>query len=136
MPDEELMLASHPIIGFVPTSDLAVAEAFYHRTLGLPIAERNPFALVLSAPGGSSIRCIQAPPFKPQPFTVLGWEVPDLPAAAAALLQAGIEPILYPHFEQDEQGIWTAPGGDQVLWFHDPEGNVLSLSQHVRKASA
>lgn len=26
-------------------------------------------------------------------------------------------------------GVWTTPGGDQVAWFHDPDGNVLSLTQ-------
>jgi len=25
----------------------------------------------------------------------------------------------------------TAPGGDKVAWFKDPDGNVLSLSEHV-----
>ena len=29
------------------------------------------------------------------------------------------------------------PGGDaQVLWFNDPSGNVLSLSEHMGKAQA
>jgi hypothetical protein len=29
----------------------------------------------------------------------------------------------------DERGVWTTPGGDQVLWFRDPDGNVLSLTR-------
>ena len=29
---------------------------------------------------------------------------------------------------QDDLGIWTASGGDQVAWFHDPDGNTLSLT--------
>jgi len=32
-------------------------------------------------------------------------------------------------FEQDELGIWTAPGGSKVAWFKDPDGNVLSLTE-------
>ena len=32
-------------------------------------------------------------------------------------------------FEQDDDGVWTAPGGDCVAWFADPDGNVLSFSQ-------
>ena len=32
--------------------------------------------------------------------------------------------------EQDDAGVWAAPGGAQVAWFHDPDGNVLSLTQH------
>jgi hypothetical protein len=30
---------------------------------------------------------------------------------------------------QDESGVWTTPGGDQVAWFTDPDGNTLSLTQ-------
>jgi len=48
---------------------------------------------------------------------------------------AKIEPILYPHFKQDEDGAWTAPGGGMVAWFHDPDGNVLSLSQPAEAAN-
>jgi predicted enzyme related to lactoylglutathione lyase len=32
--------------------------------------------------------------------------------------------------QQDERGIWNAPGGARVAWFNDPDGNVLSVSQH------
>jgi predicted enzyme related to lactoylglutathione lyase len=31
--------------------------------------------------------------------------------------------------EVDHAGIWTAPGGDRVAWFEDPDGNLLSLTQ-------
>ena len=45
------------------------------------------------------------------------------------LLEKGVEPVRYPHFEQDALGIWSAPGGARVFWFHDADGNLLSLSQ-------
>lgn len=32
---------------------------------------------------------------------------------------------------QDDLGIWTAPNGARVAWFKDPDGNTLSISQHV-----
>ena len=28
-----------------------------------------------------------------------------------------------------QNGVWTAPGGDKIAWFADPDGNVLSLTQ-------
>jgi hypothetical protein len=37
----------------------------------------------------------------------------------------------YGFMEQDARGIWAVPGGDKVAWFKDPDGNVLSVSQHV-----
>lgn len=33
-------------------------------------------------------------------------------------------------FEQDERGIWRTPAGGKVAWFHDPDGNLLSVSFH------
>ncbi len=125
------MLAQAALIGFIPVTDFALAESFFSGCLGLPVVGRDPFALVLSAGYGIMIRCVQAGDFKPQPFTILGWEVPDLRAAAAGLIAAGIEPLRFSWFEQDAQGLWTAPGGDQVVWFKDPFGNTLSLSQHA-----
>ena len=35
----------------------------------------------------------------------------------------------YPSMEQNEAGVWVAPGGTRVVWFKDPDGNLLSLSQ-------
>jgi hypothetical protein len=32
---------------------------------------------------------------------------------------------------QDDQDVWTTPSGDLVCWFHDPDLNVLSLTQLV-----
>jgi hypothetical protein len=35
--------------------------------------------------------------------------------------------------DQDERGIWTAPGGAKVAWFKDPDGNTLSVSEHPER---
>jgi hypothetical protein len=37
--------------------------------------------------------------------------------------------LRYDGVDQDDDGVWTTPGGDQVAWFADPDGNVLSLTQ-------
>jgi hypothetical protein len=34
--------------------------------------------------------------------------------------------------DQDENVIWTTPGGDKVAWFADPDDNTLSLTQFPR----
>jgi hypothetical protein len=36
----------------------------------------------------------------------------------------------YEWMKQDERGIWTSPTGARVAWFKDPDGNILSLSEH------
>jgi len=37
--------------------------------------------------------------------------------------------VRYEGLEQDRSGVWTTLNGDQIAWFTDPDGNVLSLTQ-------
>jgi uncharacterized protein with WD repeat len=39
--------------------------------------------------------------------------------------------VRYGFFKQDDLGIWTAPNGDKIAWFKDPDGNTLSVSEHI-----
>jgi hypothetical protein len=57
--------------------------------------------------------------------------VSGIEKVAAALQERGVNFERFGFFEQDELGIWTAPTGDKVAWFQDPDGNILSVSEHV-----
>jgi hypothetical protein len=46
------------------------------------------------------------------------------------LQKKGVRLERFPGLDQDELGVWSAPGGAKVAWFKDPDGNTLSLSQH------
>ena len=122
------MLGSRKIVALVPTKNAKKARSFYEGVLGLRFVSEDKFALVLDA-NGIMLRVTKVPEFKPQPFTILGWEVPDIAQAVSSLGEKGV------HFEdyglrgQDAQGIWSAPGGAKVAWFQDVDGNVLSLTQ-------
>jgi catechol 2,3-dioxygenase-like lactoylglutathione lyase family enzyme len=125
------MLGSIDIVAFVPTNDSARARAFYEGVLGLRFVKDDGFALVLDA-NGIMVRVAKAPPpFMPAPFTILGWQVTEIEKVAEALQAKGVVFERFGFFEQDKLGIWTAPSGDKVAWFKDPDGNILSLSQHV-----
>ena len=100
-------------------------------TLGLPLVEDAPFALVFAA-GETMLRVQKVAGLTPQPFTALGWHVDDLAETVAALVRRG---VVFQHFEgvqQDEAGIWTTPSGDRIAWFKDPDGNLLSLTEFNR----
>ena len=124
------MLGTRKIVAFVATTDYEKARAFYEGVLGLRFVKNDGFAMVLDA-NGVALRISKAPGFTPAQFTVLGWEVPDIAAAARELAARGAILERWGFFEQDALGIWTAPTGDKVAWFTDPDGNVLSISQHV-----
>lgn len=124
-----MSLASYNIIGFVPTSDSARARSFYEGVLGLRFIEDDGFALVLEA-NGHMIRVAKMGAFTPAPYTILGWEVPAIEQVVEELTAKGVAFHRYGLPGQDEQGIWASPSGSKVAWFSDPDGNVLSVSQH------
>jgi catechol 2,3-dioxygenase-like lactoylglutathione lyase family enzyme len=124
------MLGSIDIVAFVPTKDTEKARAFYEGVLGLRFLKDDGFALVLDA-NGIMVRVAKAPQFMPAPFTILGWQVTDIEKIVAALQAKGVQFERFGFFEQDALGIWTAPTGDKVAWFKDPDGNILSVSQHI-----
>jgi catechol 2,3-dioxygenase-like lactoylglutathione lyase family enzyme len=123
------MFGSTNIVAFVPTKDAEKAKAFYVDVLGLRFIKDDGFAMVLDA-NGIMVRVARAQ-FTPAQFTILGWQVKNIEKTAAGLQEKGVRFERFGFFEQDALGIWTAPTGDKVAWFRDPDGNVLSVSQHV-----
>lgn len=124
------MLSSGKMVGFVPTTDPKRARDFYEGRLGFEFVSDDQFALVVRA--GENMVRIAKGKFTPAPFTVLGWEVTNIEEEVRALVARGVVFEKYPFVADQQTGIWVAPGGDKVAWFKDPDGNVLSLSQHVK----
>ncbi len=123
------MLADNPIIGFITTTDADRARSFYVDTLKLQFVEDDQFAIVVRT-RGSAIRIARTASFTPAQHTVLGWEVQDIATSVRELTEAGVAFLRYSFLQQDDHGIWNSPSGARVAWFNDPDGNVLSLSQH------
>jgi hypothetical protein len=91
--------------------------------------EEPPFALVFEA-NGIMLRLGMAKELPPAHGTVLGWQVPEISATVKSLGQVGVRFEHYQGMDQDELGIWTSPTGAKVAWFKDPDGNILSISEH------
>ncbi|HEY7946516.1 MAG TPA: VOC family protein [Acidimicrobiales bacterium] len=122
------MLEENDIVAFVATTDLSRARAFYGDTLGLNLIDDNPYACAFDA-HGTTLRVSLVGEATIAPYTVLGWSVPDVDAAVRALVSRGVALERFEAMEQDDLGVWLAPGGARVAWFKDPDGNVLSVSQ-------
>jgi catechol 2,3-dioxygenase-like lactoylglutathione lyase family enzyme len=125
------MLTSSKLTAFVGVRDPDRARAFYRDTLGLAlVSEELPFALVFDA-SGTMLRVTVVPQVVAAPYTVLGWRVADIAETVKTLQQGGVHFERFPGLnDQHELGIWTAPGGTQIAWFKDPDGNLLSIAQH------
>ena len=118
------------VVTFLLTRNPEAATGFYRDTLGLTFLRDDGFALVFDM-NGVMLRISRVKDFTPAQSTVLGWECADIAVRLDELAARG---VVFERFEgmgQDERGIATFPGGDRVAWFKDPDGNVLSLSQHA-----
>jgi catechol 2,3-dioxygenase-like lactoylglutathione lyase family enzyme len=116
------------LIAFVATRDPIRAKAFYRDTLGLELVSEDQFALVFDV-AGTMLRVARVQELTPAPYTVLGWEVPDIAAVINTLQQGGVSFERHPGMQQDELGIWNSPSGARVAWFKDPDGNTLSVTE-------
>lgn len=123
------MLGTAAPVCFVLSADMARARHFYSDVLGLVETGEDPFAVSYDL-AGTRMRLTQVDGHQPGPHTVLGWAVTDIAATIDGLATKGVSCAIYEGFGQDARGIWTDPGsGTKIAWFHDPEGNNLSLTQ-------
>jgi catechol 2,3-dioxygenase-like lactoylglutathione lyase family enzyme len=130
MMTNESILGKSKLVAFVATTDFARARAFYEGVLGLSLAEdESPFALVFNA-RGTMLRVTNVGKHTPADFTVLGWDVESIDATAQKLADAGIPLLRFPGINDvTPSAIWDAPSGARVAWFHDPDCNVLSVTE-------
>lgn len=122
------MLANKKLKAFIPTAKPTEAKTFYKDILGLKLLSEDDYALEFDA-NGTLLRIAIVQELKPQAFTVLGWNVDNISSTIQALNSKNVFCIKYDSMEQDNLGVWTSPGGSKVAWFHDPDGNVLSLTE-------
>ena len=118
------------LTAFLPTVNPGKAKEFYQNVMGLVFLSEDGHGLEFDS-NGTTLRVTLVQSFIPHPFTVLGWDVENINSSVIELAKKGVLFEKYDFLKQDEVGVWTAPGGTQVAWFKDPDGNLLSLSQHV-----
>ena len=118
------------LIAFLLTKNPEAALKFYRDVLGLTFLRDDGFALVFES-NGVMLRIGKMQEFTPAQNTVLGWESDDIESTVRFLQLKGVTFERYRNMHQDALEICTFPNGDKVAWFKDPDGNVLSVSQHV-----
>ena len=123
------MLVNEKIKAFVPTVQPEQAKLFYRDVLGLEFLSEDPYALEFQA-GATLLRIAVVRELTPHPFTALGWDVGDIKMTIRGLNSKEVFCEQFEFLEQDELGIWSAPGGAKVAWFKDSDGNLLSLTEY------
>ena len=124
------MLANATITTLLGTVKAEAAKAFYQDVLGLKFLTDDSYAMVFEGKN-THIRVSRVPVVSPTQYAVLGFTVEDIEKSIDDLRAKGVIFARFGFFVQDERGIWTAPDGTKVAWFHDPDLNMLSLVQHA-----
>jgi catechol 2,3-dioxygenase-like lactoylglutathione lyase family enzyme len=122
------MTGNKKLQAFVSTTNAEKAKSFYRDCLGLPLVSEDEYAVEFEE-NGTLLRVSIVRELKPQPFTVLGWNVDDIASAIKSLNDQDIFCEKYEFLEQNDLGIWTSPNGSKVAWFKDPDGNILSFTE-------
>jgi predicted enzyme related to lactoylglutathione lyase len=122
------MLNESNVVTFVATAKPDSAKSFYEQTLGLRLVADDAFAIVFDA-NGIMLRVQKVEKHTAPNYTVLGWDVADIHASVKELSSKGVTCERYQWLEQDDSGVWTSPSGGKIVWFKDPDGNILSLTQ-------
>ncbi len=122
------MLGTSELIAFVGVTNVDVSTSFYRDTLGLKVVDSGAGHCVLDS-DGSLLRLTLIANLINVEYTVVGWKVSQIEETAAELSARGVIFQQFDGIEQDERGIWTAPNGDRVAWFVDPDANILSITQ-------
>lgn len=130
--EDRAMSVLHNMVGFLTTTDTARSKAFFADVLQFPLIDEDDWGMTFNA-NGSQLRVAKANEFTPAQGTVLGWNVIDIHAAVRELTVHGVhfEQYNLPYMLQDSHGVWDTGTGALVAWFKDPDGNVLSISQHT-----
>jgi catechol 2,3-dioxygenase-like lactoylglutathione lyase family enzyme len=80
-------------VAFVPTKDTEKARAFYEGVLGLRFVKDDGFGMVLDANG--IMVWVAKAQFTPAPFTILGWQVPEIEKMVEGLQAKGVREVWF-----------------------------------------
>src|SRR5688500_2398863 len=123
------MLQDHPIVPYLPASDVARARRFYEEKVGLVPREEVAGGVVYECGGGSWIFLYQSAGAGSSEASQAFWQVQDVEQEVRELKSRGVTFIDY-----DMPGLKTVDGiatmdGTKGAWFKDTEGNILALIQ-------
>jgi catechol 2,3-dioxygenase-like lactoylglutathione lyase family enzyme len=127
-------------VPIIPVSNLEKGIEFYGGKLGLPLEERfeelPQNRLARFKVGKTELDIYESVGAGESRATLMAFEVDDIEETVEDLQSRGVvfEEYDMPNLKT-ENGIATI-GDEKGAWFKDPDGNILAVSQPVRKAAA
>lgn len=131
------MLTDSRICADIATTDLKRARRFYEQLLELTIEYEDPGRGVYYRAGHGTMLNLYEREHQPSEQTAATFLVDDLDAVMSGLRQRG---VVFLDFDEPDlktrDGVFADGTGFKVSWFHDPDGNVLSLEQLADERAA
>jgi catechol 2,3-dioxygenase-like lactoylglutathione lyase family enzyme len=123
------MLKDHPVVPYLPATDVARARRFYEEKVGLVPRDEVAGGVVYECGGGSWIFLYLSAGAGSSEASQAFWQVQDVEQEVRELKSRGVTFIDY-----DMPGLKTVDGiatmgGTKGAWFKDTEGNILALIQ-------
>lgn len=122
------MLKDNDSAAIVAVSDLDRARQFYGETLGLDLVRGDDNVLEFET-GGTSLVVYKSQFAGTNKANAVVWGVgEEIDAIAADLLAKGVAFEHYPDMGADYEGGVHTMGDFKMVWFKDPDGNILHLN--------
>ncbi len=109
----------------IAVRDMDTARRFYDETLGLELVDDKGMVQVWGS-GGNRLMLSHKPEGSKADHAVAGWIVDDIQAAVRELAGHG---VAFETFGMPATDGIVSFGDDQVAYFRDPDGNLLSMTQ-------
>lgn len=121
------MINEGTVFATLSVKNIEAAKEFYGSTLGLEQINQSPGGVMYSC-GGGKLFVYESQMAGTNQATAATWEVADVEASVADLLDKG---IAFEHYDipgAELRGDISVMDGMQAAWFKDPDGNILCIS--------
>ena len=122
------MITARMAVPTIPVTDLERAKEFYGDTLGLEFLWETPVSVRFRTGAVSEISIFKRPPITTE-HTLARFEVDDVEAEVAALVDRGVTFLDYTDGPLATTGHIAQLGPARCAWFLDPDGNTLGIRQ-------
>ena len=121
------MLRDTDAVATLAVKDLRAAAKFYEETLGLSRAGSEDNESVVFESGDTRINVYRSSFAGTNKATALTWTVDDVEDVVRTLRAKGVRFEHYDLPETRREGDVHIAGDIKVVWFKDPDGNILSV---------
>lgn len=122
------MLGNAQVGAVLPVKDLEAAKKFYAETLGLKAGEENPGGISFEAGSGTKVFIYPTEFAGTNKATAVGFTVDDVEVVAEELKGKGVTLEQYDLPGLTREGDIHIMGDTKAIWFKDPDGNIISVS--------